>query len=165
MAANLPQLLEEDVSGLNSALHDLLCKSEASAAMLIDKGGFLITTTGLVDGFDTVTLSALAAASFAATQGLAVLIGETNFSTVYQQGENNSLLVVNVDPSCLLTVVFRAAIAVGAVKYYAEQSISTIQRHLVTARERDPSTTIDLSLINLADTRPVFRKKAKNRAG
>ena len=163
--ANLPQLLEEDISGLNDALHSLLMKSEASSAMLIDKGGFLITTTGEVENLDTVTLSALAAASFAATQGLANLISETNFSTVYQQGEKNSLLVVNVDPSCLLTVVFKATIAVGAVKYYAEQIISTVAAHLTNAREREPGVSLDLSLLNLADTRPVFtRKKAKNRA-
>src|SRR6185295_6720622 len=162
--ANLPQLLEEDISGLNDTLHGLLIKSEASAALLIDKGGFLITTTGEVEGLDTVTLSALAAASFAATQGLAGLVGETNFSTVYQQGENNSLLVVNVDPSCLLTVVFKATIAVGAVKYYAERSIDGIATHLKNARERDPSTSLDLSLLNLADTRPVFRKKGRKAA-
>jgi predicted regulator of Ras-like GTPase activity (Roadblock/LC7/MglB family) len=162
--ANLPQLLEEDISGLNDALHTLLMKSEATAAILIDKGGFLITTTGEVESLDTVTLSALAAASFAATQGLADLIGETNFSTVYQQGDKSSLLVVNVDPSCLLTVVFKANIAVGAVKYYAEQIISTVAAHLTNARERDPGNSLDLSLLNLADTRPVFRKKAKNRA-
>ena len=73
--ANVPQLLEEDISGLNDALHALLMKSEASAAMLIDNGGFLITTTGEVEELDTITLSALAAASFAATQGLAQLVG------------------------------------------------------------------------------------------
>ena len=163
--ANLPQLLEEDISGLNDALHSLLIKSEATSAMLIDKGGFLITTTGEVENLDTVTLSALAAASFAATQGLAGLVGETDFNTVYQQGEKNSLLVVNVDPSCLLTVVFKATVAVGAVKYYADQTISPIAAHLTNAREREPGVSIDLSLLNLADTRPVFqRKKAKNRA-
>ena len=137
--ANLPQLLEEDISGLNDTLHGLLIKSEASAALLIDKGGFLITTTGEVEGLDTVTLSALAAASFAATQGLASLVGETNFSTVYQQGENNSLLVVNVDASCLLTVVFKATIAVGAVKYYAERSIDGIAAHSASARSTSRS--------------------------
>ena len=161
--ANVPQLLEEDISGLSDALHALLIKSEASAAMLIDKGGFLITTTGEVQGLDTVTLSALSAASFAATQGLAELVGETNFSTVYQQGEKNSLLVVNVDASCLLSVVFKATIAVGAVKFYAEKSIAPIAEHLNNARKREPGKTIDLALLNLADTRGVFQKKS-NRA-
>lgn len=162
--ANLPQLLEEDISGLNDALHELLMKSEARAALLIDIGGFLITTAGDVEGLDTVTLSALAAASFAATQGLADLIGEKNFSTVYQQGELNSLLVLNVDSSCLLTIVFEAKIAVGAVKYYAEHSLTPVKRHLLNAREREPGSSLDLSLLNLADPRPVFRRKAKNRA-
>src|SRR5262249_30174790 len=107
----LPQIIEEDIEVLNGALDELLSKSEAGAALIIDKGGFLITQTGNTKGFDTMTLAALSAASFAATQGIANLVNETNFSSIYQQGESFSLLVVNVDEYCLLTVVFPARVS------------------------------------------------------
>jgi len=158
--APLPQLLEEDIRAIETALLELLQKSEASAALLIDKGGFLITKTGAVQDFDTVTLAALAAASFAATQGLAGLVSETNFYSVYQQGETNSLLVHDIDDNCLLTIVFKASIGVGSVKYYAGNTIKQVARQLKRARERDPGKGLDLSMLNMADPSPIFRRKS-----
>ena len=47
----LPPLIEEDVQMLDAALDDLLRKSEAAAALVIDKGGPLISQRGAVDRF------------------------------------------------------------------------------------------------------------------
>lgn len=157
--ATLPQLIEEDIRQIEGDLNDLLTKSEATAAMIIDKGGFLITQCGDVRRFDTTTIGALAAAMYAATQGIASLVGENNFSSVYQQGENFSLLVHNVDEHCLLLAIFRAQISVGAVKYYALTTISKVAGQLQTAQNRAPGEGYDLSVLNIADTADLFRKK------
>ena len=158
--ATLPQLFEEDIRELERALQDLLMKSEASAALIIDKGGFLISQCGEYHDFDTTTLAALSAASFAATQGIAELVGETNFSSVYQQGEHLSILVGNVDEYCLLTVIFKAQISVGAVKYYSNPTIHAVAAQLQRAHERAPGAGLDLSVLNMADPSPLFRKKS-----
>lgn len=157
--ATLPQLIEEDIEVLNRALDTLLSKSEACAALIIDKGGFLITQTVHARQFDLVTLAALSAASFAATQGIANLVNETNFTSIYQQGEMHSLLVINVDEHCLLTVVFPAQVSVGAVKYFAATTIKEVANQLKKASQRDPTAKLDLSLMNLAETGPLFRRK------
>ena len=109
--STLPQLIEEDVQALTEALQELLEQSEASIALVIDKGGFLIAECGPGSDFDTTTLSALGAGSFAATQSLAELVSEKNFTSMYQQGETNSLLIMNVDEYCLLTVIFPARVS------------------------------------------------------
>ncbi len=158
--AALPQLLEPDIREINKGLEDLLQKSEATAALLLDKGGFLITQCGRLDQFDTTTLGALSAGSYAATETIAGLVKEANFSSVYQQGETHSLLVANVDENCLLTVIFPARVSVGAVKYYAEETVKLIARQIVIARRRNPDISIDLSMLNLAESPQVFRKKA-----
>lgn len=155
----LPQLLEEDIRQIDASLDDLLTKSEATAAVVIDKGGFIITQCGDVRRFDVTTLGALAAAMYAATQGIASLVAELNFSSVYQQGENFSLLVHNVDEHCLLVVIFKAQISVGAVKYYAVNTITQVAQQLQVAHARSPEEGIDLSVLNVADTSGVFRKK------
>lgn len=157
--ATLPQLIEEDIRELHRVMQELLLKSEASSSQLIDKGGFLITQCGDCDGFDTTTLAALSAASFAATEGIATLVGETNFSSIYQQGESYSLLVENVDEYCLLTAVFKAQISVGAIKYFAADTIKLIAKQLKKAHRRDPGAGLDLSELNLADTTSLFRMK------
>ncbi len=155
----LPQLIEEDMQQLDAALGDLLTRSEATSAILIDKGGFTITRQGVADRYDTTTLAALAAASFTANQAIANLINETNFASVYQQGENYSLLVNNVDEHCLLVVIFQARLSVGAVKYFAASTIRRVAAQLKRAQERAPEAGFDLSMLNLADTTAVFRKK------
>jgi predicted regulator of Ras-like GTPase activity (Roadblock/LC7/MglB family) len=155
----LPQLIEEDISELNSALQELLIKSDANVTLIIDKGGFIITQCGRGPEVDTMTLAALSAASYAATEGIAQVIGEPNFSSVYQQGETFSLLVNNVDQFCLLAVIFKATLSVGAVKYYATDTIKKIAAQLESAVHRDPNLGLDLSMLNMADPSPLFKKK------
>jgi len=157
----LPQLLEEDIRVMEAALDDFLSKSEATSALILDKGGFLISERGDVNSFDSTTLGALAAAAYAATQGIAGLVQETSFSSVYQQGETFSILVNDIDEHCLLVAIFRAQISVGAVKYYAATTIGQIAQQLLAAHSRAPGEGLDLSVLNVADTSDIFQKRAE----
>jgi predicted regulator of Ras-like GTPase activity (Roadblock/LC7/MglB family) len=156
---SLPQLIEEDIQCLKSVLSEFLVKSDALAALVIDKGGFLITNQGNSDHLDFTTLAALAAGSFMANEQIAAIIGEDNFNSVYQQGEKTSLLVYNVNSESLFVAVFRATLGVGLVKYYADPAIQRIDRQLRIALNRNPGAGLDLSVLNMADTAPVFRRK------
>lgn len=155
----LPQLLEEDVQELNSALRELVSKSESLNALIIDKGGFLVTNQGHWDAFDSTTVAALSAGSYAANGEIANLIGEKSFSHIYQQGETHSLLVSNIDENVLLCVIFKAMTGVGAVKYYATTAVQRIATQLKIAAERSPDAGLDLSVLNMADTAPLFQRK------
>jgi len=155
----LPQLIEEDIAALNGALEELLHHCEATTAVVIDKGGFLIAQHGANHQLDLTTLAALAAGSFAATETIASLVGEANFSSIYQQGDTSSLLVLNVDEYCLLGVIFPVQVSVGAVKYFAARTIRQISAQLLAAHQRAPGAGLDLSELNLADTAPLFRMK------
>ncbi len=156
----LPQLIEEDIQDLDQALRQFLTRSDATTALLVDKGGFLITHQGDATGFDLVTISALAAGAYLANQTIAQLIHEQNFSCVYQQGEKFSLLAANVDENCLLLAIFRAQISAGAVKFYASRMCERIARRIQLAHERDPGKGLDLSELNMADTSTLFKHKA-----
>lgn len=155
----LPQLLEEDIAQLQDALHELLAKTDATTAMVIDKAGFLIAKSGNQRQFDLTTISALAAGAYAATQTIANLVREKNFNSVYQQGERYSLLVTNVDEHCLLVTIFRAMVGVGAVKYFAVSTCERIARQMKIAKQRQPDAGIDLPRLNLADASEVFKRK------
>ena len=158
--ATLPQLIEEDIAAIDAALQELLSNTDAGAALVIDKGGFLITQRGDTNKLDTTTLAALSAASYAATQGIANLVDEPDFSSIYQQGERFSLLVQNVDQYSLLTVVFKANISVGAVKYYAMDTIKKVAVQMKAAHSREPGAGLDLSVLNVANTAPLFQRKS-----
>ena len=156
----LPQLLEEDVARFGEELRQLLTRTEASAAMIIDKGGFLISSHGDSEGYDLTTLAALAAGAFMANQTIAGLVRETEFSSVYQQGAQTSLFVQTIDAHCLLVVIFPAQVSIGLVKYFAAPAVGAIAGQIQAAQERAPGAGLDLSELNLADTSELFRRKS-----
>src|ERR1051325_7448218 len=156
----LPQLIAEDIQELDRILGELISRSEASAGLIIDKAGFLIAQTGDFGEFDSTTLAALAAGTYAATQGMASVISEPNFTCVYQQGEHFSPLVRNVDAESLVVVVFQVHVSVGAVKYFANSAVPQLAKQFELARQRNPDGGIDLAMMNMENSTEFFRKVA-----
>jgi len=157
--ATLPQLIEDDIGRLDEALCEFIAAADATAALIIDKGGFLITHQGDASEFDLTTIAALSSGAFMANQTIAGLVNETNFNSIYQQGEKFSLFVINVDDNCMLVVIFKSQTGVGVVKYYAATAVKRIACQLSIAHDRAPGAGLDLSVLNVADTGQFFRKK------
>ena len=158
--ATLPQLIEDDIRQLDDTLREFLTQTDATVALVIDKGGFLITHQGEAGELDLTTLGALASGAFLASQTIAGLVSQKDFNYTSQQGETSCLFTGNVDEQSLLVVVFPATVGLGVVKYYAAGAVKRMARQLAVARERDPAGGLDLSEINLADPQEFFRKKA-----
>lgn len=158
--ATLPQLLEEDILLLDEALQELLKESDATTALVIDQGGFLITHQGDSRQFDLTTIAALASGAYMASQTIANLVHETNFNSVYQHGEKHSMFTLRIDDECFIVVIFEAQVSVGAVKYFAAPAAQKIAAQLQVAHQRDPGQGLDLSVLNLADPSEVFKRRS-----
>ena len=158
--ATLPQLIEEDVQRLEEVLREFLERSDATTAMVIDQGGFLISSQGDNRQFDLTTIAALASGAYMANQTIANLVNEPQFNSVYQQGQKFSMFVLSIDESCQLAVIFKATVSVGVVKYYATPAAEHIATQLKIAQERDPEGGLDLSVLNLADPSEVFKRRS-----
>ena len=158
--ATLPQLIEEDICVVDAALTGFLGQSSATAALVVDKAGFLIVSQGDAGDVDFTTLAALASGAFMANQTIAGLVGEKTFSSTLQQGDTFSLFVTEIDEHCLLIVLFKSKTGAGLVKYYSGNCTSLIAQQLVRAEERNPGNGFDLSALNLAEPQELFRKKA-----
>jgi len=156
----LPELTAEDIQRFDEILNTLLLRTEATTALVMDKGGFLITHQGDNQQFDLTTIAALASGAFMANQTIAGLVRETNFNSVYQEGENLSLFAANIDDQCLLLIVFKPEVGVGAVKYFALPAARSLADQLKRSRARNPSGGLDLSVLNLADPAGLFQRKA-----
>jgi predicted regulator of Ras-like GTPase activity (Roadblock/LC7/MglB family) len=157
--ATLPQLLPEDATKLDAILGVFHAHAEAHAVLLIDKGGFLIAHSGDDARFDLTTIAALSSGAFLANQSIAQLVGEPNFNSVYQQGENFSLLIHDVDENCLLVTIFPVHASAGAVKYFVTATAARIADQMKHAHARNPGAGYDLSVLNVADTELLFRKQ------
>ena len=140
-------------------IDELLTKTDATTALIIDKGGFLIAHAGDQRQFDLTTIAALASGAYLANQTIANLIHEPNFNSVYQQGDKYSMFVMGIDEHCMLVVIFSADLSVGVVKYFSAPATGRIAAQLQIAQERDPGGGLDLSILNVADTSEFFKRK------
>lgn len=156
----LPQLLEEDIQKLDETLREFLAQTDATVALIIDKGGFLITHQGNADNLDLTSIGALASGAFLASQTIAGLVTEKDFNHTSLQGETASIFTVGVDEYCLLVVVFPSKAGIGVVKYYSSGVVLRVAKQLAVARERDPENGLDLSVLNVANPQDLFRKKS-----
>ena len=157
---SLPLLISEDITAMDAAMGDFVAESGARLVLFIDCGGFIVTRQGDAGNIDTATLGALAANNFAATQAIAKIIEDHSVTSLYQQGNDNSLLILSVGDFGFLAVVFPAVIGVGSVKYYSEDMVARVARQLTTARLRAPDQGLDLSALNISDATPLFRRRA-----
>jgi predicted regulator of Ras-like GTPase activity (Roadblock/LC7/MglB family) len=154
-----PQLIQEDLDHLDVVMRELLDKSEAKIALLVEKAGYLIHQCGSPDEIDTTTFATLGSNAFNAVHFMAQLVNENNFTSMYQQGEKFSTLMVNVDENSLLVVVFPTDLTVGSMKYYANPAAISIARRIKEAGARAPGQGLDLSDLDPADVKSLFQKK------
>ncbi|MBK7874602.1 MAG: roadblock/LC7 domain-containing protein [Planctomycetes bacterium] len=113
---------KSDVTKLEGELDGFLELSGARSALLIDREGHLVTKRGEVQQNSLDSISALVAGSFAATREMARLLGEEEFSTLYHQGQRDSIQVSLVGDRALFAVVFDERTNLGMVRYYASET-------------------------------------------
>lgn len=109
-------LYEEEFRHLEEALRRLRQEANAKAVFLIDKNGQQIASAGEVDQFDTTSLASLTAGNVAATDGLAKLIGEREFSVLFHEGQQEHIHISIVAKRAILVVIFDDRSSLGLVR-------------------------------------------------
>lgn len=123
----MPILTMEAAEGLLKALEDFLENSEASFALIIDRGGSILSQHGQIPpSMDPTVFAALAAGSFAATRELALRVGETEFSALHQQGKQSHILVSSINDDAVLVTVFGPKTTLGLVRFYSTSAAKRI---------------------------------------
>ena len=110
------EVYEEEFERLEQALRRLRYDSNAKAVFLIDKNGQQIAAVGDVDEFDTTSLASLTAGNVAATDGLAKLIGEREFSVLFHEGQRDHIHISIVARRAILLVIFDERSSLGLVR-------------------------------------------------
>src|SRR5829696_4142830 len=144
-----PQLNQEDIDIVDTVLRELLKKSEANIALLVEKAGYLIHQCGNPEQIDTTTFATLGSNAYNAVQFMASLVNESNFTSMYQQGESCSTLMLNIDENSLLVIVFPTHLTVGSMKYYAGPTVKSICERIKFATAR--GDTVDFSDVDARD--------------
>jgi predicted regulator of Ras-like GTPase activity (Roadblock/LC7/MglB family) len=126
----------EDIDEIDQILSDFLDAAQAKCALMIDKEGHMVTKKGFTKSFDTDSIAALVAGSFASTRQVAKLLGENEFTVLFHQGKNEHIHVSLVAERALLVIIFDDRTTIGLVRLYAEELTAKIAEALNRASER-----------------------------
>ncbi|MEJ2108319.1 MAG: roadblock/LC7 domain-containing protein [Acidobacteriota bacterium] len=99
----------------------------ADIVLLVNQGGQSIVISESNEKFDYTSLASLAAANLAATNGLANLVGEGEFSVLVHQGRNRSLYISDLLRKFSLVLVFNASTTLGLVRYKVKKTVILLE--------------------------------------
>ena len=117
---------EDDVGAITQSLQRFLYESNARCALLVDRTGQLVATVGEQPKFDPTAFATLTAADFSANDQLARLIGETDFNSLFHQGEKESMYLADVARRVILVVLFDNRTTLGLVRLKMKQSVDEL---------------------------------------
>ena len=118
----------------------------AELVLLISRSGQPMVVSGTTENIDCTALSSLAAANLAATDGLAGLVGEREFSVLIHQGRQRSLFISDLMKQFSLVLVFNASASSGLVKYKCKHALQLLEDVIRDARSREE--------LNVSTSRP-----------
>ena len=119
---------EDDFAAITTSLQKFLFESNARCALLVDRSGQLVATVGEQPHFDPTAFATLTAADFSANDQLAKLIGETDFNSLFHQGEKESMYLADVARRVILVVLFDTRTTLGLVRLKMKETVGELTK-------------------------------------
>ena len=138
----LPDLVlyDEEFRKIKESLQRLASDANANVVFLVDKNGQQIAAVGDVQSIDTTSLASLTAGNVAATDGLARLIGEREFSILFHEGERDNIHISIVAQRVILVVIFDERTSLGLVRLRVRRAMAELEnifRDIAQKAERE----------------------------
>ena len=142
MESNLV-MYEEEFDRIQQLLNRLRVDASAKIVFLVDKNGQQIAGAGEIDQVDTTSLASLTAGNVAATDGLARLIGEKEFSILFHEGRKDNIHISIVGQRLILVVIFDERSSLGLVRLRVRKASGDVERVLteMEAKAQQSGTT------------------------
>lgn len=142
---------EADHKEIIAVIDRLIREANAKSIFLVEKSGQLIAECGEVKNIDTAGLASLTAGNFAASGGLAKLLGEKEFPVHFHQGERDSLHMSLVGERTILLVVFDERSSLGLVRLRVKRANDELAAILENIRKRDAAGDADSPFADITD--------------
>lgn len=142
---------EDDFGAIRRALEQFLTNCSARCALLVDRTGQLVATVGDRPDFDPTAFATLTAADFSANDQLAKLIGENDFSSLFHQGEKESMYLADVAHRVILVVLFDNRTTLGLVRLKMKQTVTELNMLFAQVFARGASAAATPNVLAGAD--------------
>lgn len=140
-------LNQKQLNQLNNILRQNLIDIGVSCALLIDMAGNIVAS--LDDGKtrpDTYSLACLAAGNFGAVKAMADIIGEGDFSLLFNKGMNVNIHYKVIASEYLLINIFNKDLSLGFLRLKVTEVVKKMKDVLhIPAEEKIPNTVFNLS--------------------
>jgi len=136
-------MYEEEYQLIKEILARLQSDSNSKIVFLVDKNGQQIAAHGDMQGVDATSLASLTAGNVAATDGLAKLIGEKEFSILFHEGERDNIHISLVAQRVILVVIFDERSSLGLVRLRVKKASLELEKcfeAIVTKAASEQST-------------------------
>src|SRR5919109_1922790 len=133
-------MYEEEYQQIKDILHRLQVDSNSKIVFLVDKNGQQIAAQGDLENFDATSLASLTAGNVAATDGLAKLVGEKEFSILFHEGERDNIHISIVAQRVILVVIFDNRSSLGLVRLRvkkASQELNDVFARIMAKVEKE----------------------------
>lgn len=148
----LRSLGPEDIEQLQKLLSTFVDEAGARCVLMLDRTGHLLVSVGDTPDFDETTFASLAAADFAASDQLAGLLGEDEFTSLYHQGVAGSMYLADVAGHAILAAVFDHSTTLGMVRLKTRRVVPEVVELLneLVGRPPVPGQGLDASWLSAA---------------
>src|ERR1700730_12870914 len=129
-------MYEEEFNQIKQVISKLRIDANAKVVFLVDKNGQQIAAVGDLTMLDTTSLASLTAGNVAATDGLARLIGEKEFSILFHEGEKDNIHISIVAQRVILVVIFDERSSLGLVRLRVRRATAELDRIFEEIKEK-----------------------------
>jgi predicted regulator of Ras-like GTPase activity (Roadblock/LC7/MglB family) len=119
----------EQGSRINGILREFITLSGAQLGLVVKTEGTLIARAGKTETTEIEGVGMLSAMMYGAAQSIAASIG-TSVSYVHQHGDETDLLLLRINGTFGLIIVFHQALGLGAILYNARRSAAALNQIL-----------------------------------
>ncbi|MBI4481948.1 MAG: roadblock/LC7 domain-containing protein [Acidobacteria bacterium] len=120
-------LYDEEYQQIKSIIGRLHAEAVARVVFLVDKNGAQLAAWGEVEKLDTTSLASLTAGNVAATDGLARLVGEKEFSILFHEGEHDNIHISVVGGRLILVIIFDDRSSLGLVRLRVKKAAADLE--------------------------------------
>ncbi len=134
----LSALGPEELERVNRLLQSFVVEAGARCALVLDRDGRPLTAFGETRELDETSFATLAAADFDASDKLAGLLGEQEFTSLYHQGVHGSMYLSEIAGVAILAAVFDRRTTLGMVRLKTREVVPQLEDLMAElgARER-----------------------------
>jgi predicted regulator of Ras-like GTPase activity (Roadblock/LC7/MglB family) len=119
---------EEDFKAISEQLSSLLRETNVKSLLLVDRSGQVVANVGEPPQFDPQAFASLTAADFSANDQLAKMIGEHEFSSLFHQGEKESMYLADIAHRVILVALFDNRTTLGMVRLKVKVTVEELSR-------------------------------------